>query len=150
MALGIITNQAVRSAEELLLDKAQMLKLSASEMTVLLGGMRTLNAVVSDSKVGVLTENPETLTNDFFINLLDLNISWTASKKSRGVYNGVDIETGKLMWMASAVDVLFGSNSQLRAISEVFASDDAKESFAVKFATVWSKVMDLDRFELQR
>jgi len=133
-------------AEELLLDKAQLLKLSAPEMTVLVGGMRVLNANVGQSKLGVFTDRPETLTNDFFVNLLDMGTEWKPS--SEGVFEGHDRATGKVKWTGSRVDLIFGSNSQLRAIGEVYASDDAKQKFVHDFVTAWGKVMNLDRFDL--
>ena len=138
-----------RTSSELLLDKAQMLKLNANEMTVLVGGMRALNAICGESEMGILTKTPGTLTNDFFVNLLDMEISWNSSDIDKEVFEGRDIKNGKLIWRASSVDLLFGSNSQLRAISEVFASDDSKQDFVRQFTQVWSKVMDLDRFELK-
>jgi catalase-peroxidase len=140
-----------RSPEELLLDRAQLLSLTAPEMTVLIGGMRALNTNFRHSKHGVFTTRPETLTNDFFINLLDMNTQWQPSTESNGsgaVYEGRDRKTGELKWTATRVDLLFGSHSQLRAFSEVYAQNDSKEKFARDFASVWSKVMNLDRFDL--
>ncbi len=137
-----------RPAEELLLDRAQLLTLTAPEMTVLLGGMRALNANFGQSKHGVFTTRPETLTNDFFVNLLDMNTQWQPSSASEGVYEGRDRATGELKWTATRVDLIFGSNSQLRAIAEVYGSDDAKETFVKAFVAAWSKVMNLDRFDL--
>jgi catalase-peroxidase len=133
-------------AEELLLDRAQLLTLTAPEMTVLVGGMRVLNANVGGSKHGVFTDRPETLTNDFFVNLLDMGTEWKAS--SEGVFEGHDRATGKLKWTGTRVDLVFGSNSQLRAIGEVYACDDAQEKFVRDFVTAWDKVMNLDRFDL--
>jgi catalase-peroxidase len=135
------------SAEELLVDRAQLLTLTAPEMTILVGGMRALNANCGKSKHGVFTNQPETLTNDFFVNLLDMNTKWQPSA-SEGVYEGRDRKTGKIKWTGTRVDLLFGSNSQLRAIAEVYASDDSKEAFAKDFAAAWSKVMNLDRYDL--
>ncbi len=137
-----------RPAEELLLDRAQLLTLTAPEMTVLVGGMRALNANFGQSKHGVFTKRPETLTNDFFVNLLDMNTKWQPSATSEGVYEGRDRATGELKWTATRVDLIFGSNSQLRAIAEVYGSADAKETFVKAFVAVWSKVMNLDRFDL--
>jgi len=135
-------------AEETLVDRAQLLTLTAPEMTVLVGGMRALNANFGQSKHGVFTNRPETLTNDFFVNLLDMNTKWQPSSTSEGVYEGRDRATGKLKWTGTRVDLVFGSNSQLRAIAEVYASNDAKETFVKDFAAAWSKVMNLDRFDL--
>jgi catalase-peroxidase len=140
-----------RLAEELLLDRAQLLKLTAPEMTVLIGGMRVLNTNYGQSKHGVFTKRPETLTNDFFINLLDMNTQWQPSTSSNGsgsVYDGLDRKTGKLKWTATRVDLLFGSHSQLRALAEVYAQDDSKEKFVKDFVAAWTRVMNADRFEL--
>ena len=136
------------SAVELLLDKAQLLTLTAPEMTVLIGGMRALNANFGQSQHGVFTKRPETLTNDFFVNLLDMGTKWQKSEKSEGVLEGRDRQTGELKWTATLVDLVFGSNSQLRALAEVYASSDAQELFVQDFAAAWSKVMNLDRFDL--
>ena len=136
------------SAEELLVDRAQLLKLTAPEMTVLIGGMRALNANFGQAKHGVFTNRPETLTNDFFVNLLDMNTKWEPSSTSEGVYEGRDRATGQIKWTGTRVDLLFGSNSQLRAIAEVFASDDSKQAFVKDFAAAWNKVMNLDRYDL--
>jgi catalase-peroxidase len=137
-----------RTAQELLADRAHMLTLSAPEMTVLVGGMRALNANVGQSKLGVFTERPETLTNDFFVNLLDMSTKWQASPTSKNVFEGRDYRTGDLKWTGTAVDLVFGSNSQLRAIAEVYACDDAKGAFVRDFVAAWDKVMNLDRFDL--
>jgi len=138
------------SAEELLVDKAQLLTLTAPEMTVLIGGMRALNANFGQSKHGVFTKRPETLTNDFFVNLLDMSTEWQPSGNGSGdVYEGRDRATGKSKWTGTRVDLVFGSNSQLRAIAEVYASDDAKKAFVKDFVAAWSKVMDLDRYDLR-
>ena len=136
-----------RPAEELLIDRAQLLKLTAPEMTVLVGGMRALNANFKQTKHGVFTNRPETLTNDFFVNLLNMNTEWKAAG-SDGVYEGRDRATGKVKWTGTRVDLVFGSNSQLRALAEVYASDDAKETFVKDFAAAWNKVMNLDRYDL--
>jgi catalase-peroxidase len=135
------------SAEELLVDRAQLLTLTAPEMTVLVGGMRALNANFGQSKHGVFTNRPETLTNDFFVNLLDMNTKWQAST-SEGVYEGRDRESGKIKWTGTRVDLVFGSNSQLRAIAEVYACNDSKEAFVKDFVAAWNKVMNLDRYDL--
>ncbi len=131
---------------ELLLDKAQLLKLSAPEMTVLVGGMRVLGANFAQSQHGVFTNRPGALTNDFFVNLLDMGTKWQKSEKSEGVLEGRDRKNGELKWTATVVDLVFGSNSQLRALAEVYASSDAQELFVQEFAKAWTKVMNLDRF----
>jgi catalase-peroxidase len=135
-----------RPAEELLVDRAQLLTLTAPEMTVLVGGLRALNTNFGQSKHGVFTKRPETLTNDFFVNLLDMNTKWQPA--SNGAYEGRDRATGELKWTATRVDLVFGSNSQLRAIAEVYACDDAKEAFVKDFVAAWNKVMNLDRYDL--
>ncbi len=135
------------SAEENLIDRAQLLGLSAPEMTVLVGGLRALNANTGQAKHGVFTSRPETLTNDFFVNLLDPNTAWHAAGGD-GVFEGRDRKSGKLKWMGTRVDLVFGSNSQLRALAEVYACADAGEKFARDFAAAWAKVMNLDRFDL--
>ncbi len=134
-------------AETLLLDRAYLLTLTAPEMTVLVGGMRALNANTGQSRHGVLTDRPETLTNDFFANLLDMSTAWRPSATSGDVYEGRDRATGELRWTGTAVDLVFGANSELRAIAEVYASADAKEKFVRDFVAAWDKVMNLDRFE---
>ena len=136
------------SAEELLVDRAQLLTLTAPEMTVLIAGMRALNANFGQSKHGVFTNRPELLTNDFFVNLLDMNTEWQPSSTEEGVYEGRDRATGKIKWTGTRVDLVFGSNSQLRAIAEVYASDDAKKAFVKDFVAAWNKVMNLDRYDL--
>ena len=135
-------------AEELLVDRAQLLTLTAPEMTVLVGGMRALNANFGQSKHGVFTNRPETLTNDFFVNLLDMNTKWQASSTSEGVFEGRDRATGEIKWTGTRVDLVFGSNSQLRALAEVYACDDSKEAFVKDFVAAWNKVMNLDRYDL--
>jgi catalase-peroxidase len=135
------------SAEELLVDRAQLLTLTAPEMTVLIGGLRALNANAGQSKHGVFTKRPETLTNDFFVNLLDMNTKWQPSS-TESVYEGRDQATNKIKWTGTRVDLVFGSNSQLRALAEVYASDDAKDAFVKDFAAAWNKVMNLDRYDL--
>ena len=137
-----------RSAEELLVDRAHMLTLTAPEMTVLVGGMRVLNANVGQSELGVFTKRPETLTSDFFVNLLDMNTQWQASSTSEHAFEGRDRGTGELKWTGSAVDLVFGSNSQLRAIAEVYACDDSQQAFVRDFVAAWAKLMNLDRFDL--
>jgi catalase-peroxidase len=137
-----------RSAADLLLDRAHLLTLSAPEMTVLVGGLRVLNANYGQSRLGVFTHRPETLTNDFFVNLLDLSTSWQKSSTSDSVLEGRDRRTGNLKWTATAVDLVFGSNSQLRAIAEVYACSDSQQAFVRDFVAAWDKVMSLDRFDL--
>jgi catalase-peroxidase len=136
------------SPETRLLDRANLLKLTAPEMTVLVGGMRALNANFGGSKHGVFTDRPETLTNDFFVNLLDMGTEWKASASAEHVFDGRDRATDEVTWTATAVDLVFGSNSQLRAIAEVYASGDAQEKFVRDFVAAWVKVMNLDRFDL--
>jgi catalase-peroxidase len=136
------------SAAELLVDKAQLMTLTAPEMTVLVGGMRALNANVGQSKHGVFTKRPETLTNDFFVNLLDMNTKWQKSATSKGVLEGSDRATGKPKWTGTIVDLVFGSNSQLRALAEVYACSDSQEVFVRDFVAAWNKVMNLDRYDL--
>jgi len=131
-----------------LLDRAYMLTLTAPEMTVLIGGMRALNANFGQSHHGVFTDRPETLTNDFFVSLLDMSTEWTTSASAENVYVGRDRRTGEVKGTATAVDLVFGSNSQLRAIAEVYACADAKEKFVRDFVAAWDKVMNLDRFDL--
>ena len=138
----------VRSVEELLVDRAQLLTLTAPEMTVLLGGMRVLKANAGQSGHGVFTSQPEALTNDFFVNLLDMNTQWQASAASEGVFEGRDRTTNAIRWTGTRADLLFGSNSQLRAIAEVYACDDSKEAFVKDFVAVWTRVMNLDRYDL--
>ena len=136
------------SAEELLVDRAQLLGLTASEMTVLVGGLRVLGANAGQSRHGVFTENPETLTNDFFVNLLDMGTTWKAVSESEDVFEGRDRATGELKWTGTRVDLIFGSNSQLRAIAEVYGSEDSGQRFVDDFVAAWNKVMNLDRFDL--
>jgi len=136
------------SAEELLLDRAQLLTLSAPEMTVLVGGMRVLNANVGQSQHGVFTQRPDALTNDFFVNLLDMSTVWNPVSKDEDEFEGADRKTGEKKWTGTRVDLLFGSNSQLRALAEAYASSDAQEKFVNDFVAAWTKVMDLDRFDI--
>jgi catalase-peroxidase len=137
-----------RSPAELLVDRACMLTLTAPEMTVLVGGMRVLGANVGQSELGVFTKRPGTLSNDFFVNLLDMNTRWQTSSKSKDLFEGRDRRTGELKWTGTAVDLVFGSNSELRALAEVYACDDSKQAFVRDFVAAWDKVMNLDRFDL--
>jgi catalase-peroxidase len=134
-------------AEYLLLDRANLLTLSAPELTVLVGGLRVLGANYDGSKYGVLTENPGTLTNDFFVNLLDLGTEWHATDDSQETFEGT--VNGSAKWTGTRADLVFGSNSELRAVAEVYASDDAQQKFVTDFAAAWHKVMELDRFDLR-
>ena len=136
------------SAAELLVDRANLLTLTAPEMTVLVGGMRALNANFRHSEYGVFTKRPETLTNDFFANLLDMRTKWQKSAASEGVLEGRDRATGELKWTGTTVDLVFGSNSQLRALAEVYACSDSQQAFVRDFVAAWTKVMNLDRFDL--
>ncbi|MGA3110154.1 MAG: peroxidase family protein, partial [Candidatus Bathyarchaeia archaeon] len=138
------------SAEELLVDRAQLLTLTAPEMTVLIGGLRVLNTNFGQPQHGVFTRRPGTLTNDFFVNLLDMSTTWNASSEDKDVFEGHDRATGKLKWTGTRVDLIFGSNSQLRALAEVYACEDSMEKFVHDFVAVWNKVMNLDRFDLAR
>jgi len=142
-----LRNGQVQSAEEFLVDRAQLLRLTGPEMTALIGGLRVLNANFGQTKHGVFTNRPETLTNDFFVNLLDMNTKWEPSS-TEGVYEGRDRATGKAKWTGTRVDLVFGSHSQLRAFAEVYASNDSKEAFVKDFAAAWNKVMNLDRYDL--
>ena len=136
-------------AEKLLVDRSQLLGLSAPEMTVLVGGMRVLNANVGQSPHGVFTDRPEALTNDFFVNLLDMGTAWSAVSESEDLFEGRDRATGDLKWTATRVDLVFGSNAQLRALAEVYASRDSGKPFVQEFVAAWNKVMNLDRFDLE-
>ncbi len=142
-----INQDANRPAAELLIDRASLMTLTAPETAVLVGGLRVLNANTGQSQLGVFTDTPETLTNDFFVNLLDMDTTWAVSEKCAHFYEGTGAD-GKVKWTGTAVDLVFGSNSQLRAIAEVYACDDAKETFVHDFVAAWAKVMDLDRFDL--
>jgi catalase-peroxidase len=137
-----------RPPEDLLVERAFMLDLTPPEMTVLVGGMRALNANFGQSRLGVFTSRPETLTNDFFSNLLDMSTEWRPSVSAENVFEGLDQATGEVKWTATAVDLVFGSSSQLRGISEVYATDDSEEKFVRDFVAAWDKVMNLDRFDL--
>ena len=136
-------------AEELLVDRANLLTLSAPEMTVLVGGLRALDANFGGSQHGVFTDRPGQLTNDFFVNLLDMTTEWQATDDAERNFEGHDRATGEKKWTASRVDLVFGSNSQLRAIAEVYGGDDAQEKFVCDFVAAWDKVMNLDRFDLR-
>lgn len=136
------------SAEEMLVDKAQLLKLTAPEMTVLVGGLRVLNANHGQSKHGVFTTRPESLTNDFFVNLLDMGTIWKPTPQDENVFEGRDRATGELKWTGTRIDLIFGSNSQLRAVAEVYGAADAQTKFLQDFVAAWNKVMNLDRFDL--
>jgi catalase-peroxidase len=136
------------SAEELLVDRAQLLTLTAPEMTVLVGGMRVLNANFGQSQHGVFTKRPETLSNDFFVNLLDMRTTWKATSEDEDVFEGSDRATGQPKWTGTRVDLIFGSNSQLRALAEVYGCEDSQEKFLHDFVAAWNKVMNLDRFDI--
>ncbi len=136
------------SAEELLVDRAQLLTLTPPEMTVLVGGMRVLNTNVGQTRQGVFTDQPEALTNDFFVNLLDMGTIWKAVSADEDLFEGSDRKTGEVKWTGSRVDLIFGSNSELRALAEVYAADDAQKKFIGDFVAAWNKVMSLDRFDL--
>jgi catalase-peroxidase len=135
-------------AEEMLVDKAQLLTLTAPEMTVLAGGMRVLNTNFDQSQHGVFTKNPGKLSNDFFVNLLDFGTTWKPTSDAKELFEGRDRKTGEVKWTATRVDLIFGSNSELRAVAEVYACEDAKEKFVHDFVATWNKVMNLDRFDL--
>jgi catalase-peroxidase len=136
------------SAEELLIDRAQLLTLTAPEMAVLVGGLRVLNTNVGSTQYGVFTRRPEQLTNDFFINLLDIGTTWRATSDAQDLFEGRDRQTGELKWTGTRVDLIFGSNSQLRAIAEVYGCEDSQPKFVQDFVAAWDKVMNLDRFDL--
>ena len=136
------------SAEEMLIDRSQLLTLTAPEMTVLLGGLRVLNINYNESKHGLFTEKPETLTNDFFVNLLDMSTEWKPVSEEGDLFEGYDRQTGELKWTGTRVDLIFGSNSQLRAIAEVYACEDSESKFIQDFIAAWNKVMNADRFDL--
>jgi catalase-peroxidase len=135
-------------AEHLLIDKAQLLTLTAPEMTVLIGGLRVLNVHSGDESHGVFARQPETLTNDFFVNLLEIDTKWTPRSPAQDVFEGRDRQSGELKWTGTRVDLVFGSNAQLRALCEVYASEDAQDKFLLDFVAAWVKVMNLDRFDL--
>jgi catalase-peroxidase len=135
-------------AEELLVDKAQLLTLTPPEMTVLIGGMRVLNTNVGQTQHGVFTNRPGQLTNDFFVNLLDMGTTWRATAADKDMFEGSDRRTGKAKWTGTRVDLVFGSNSELRALAEVYAAADSQQKFVQDFVAAWTKVMNLDRFDL--
>jgi catalase-peroxidase len=143
-----LSDRTQRASPELLVDRAELLTLTAPEMTVLVGGMRVLNANVGKAQHGVFTKRPEMLTNDFFVNLLDMSVAWQKANGSQHVYEARDRDTGDIKWTGTAVDLVFGSNSQLRAIAEVYATEDGQEKFVKDFVAAWNKVMNLDRFDL--
>jgi catalase-peroxidase len=143
------SDEAERPAEEMLVDRSDLMNLTAPEMTVLVGGMRALDANYADSDLGVFTDRPETLTNDFFVNLLGMDVEWEPASESERVFEGYDRDTGELEWRGTRVDLVFGSNSRLRAIAEVYGSEDAEEKFVRDFVDTWEKVMKLDRFDLE-
>ena len=136
------------SAEELLVDRAQLLTLTAPEMTALVGGLRVLNANHSNAQHGVFTRRPEALSNDFFVNLLDMDTAWTATSPAEDVFEGRDRKSGELKWTATRVDLVFGSNSQLRALAERYGQADSEKAFVKDFVAAWTKVMNLDRFDI--
>jgi catalase-peroxidase len=138
------------SAEELLVDRAQLLTLTAPEMTVLIGGLRVLDTNFRQTRHGVFTKRPGMLTNDFFVNLLDMSTIWNVTAEDDNVFEGRDRATGELKWTGTRVDLIFGSNSQLRALAEVYACEDSREKFVHDFVAAWNKVMNLDRFDLAR
>ena len=144
-----VKTKYMASAEEMLVDRAQLLTLTAPEMTVLLGGMRVLGTNFNQSKLGVFTDRPEALTNDFFVNLLDLGTKWKAASGTEDLFEGSDRATGKLKWTGTRVDLIFGSNSELKALAEVYACKDAQDKFVNDFVAAWVKVMNLDRFDLK-
>jgi catalase-peroxidase len=145
-----LKTQYTFSTEELLIDKAQMMTLTAPEMTVLVGGMRVMGANFDGSKHGVFTNKVGTLSNDFFVNLLDMNVKWEATDDTKEIFEGRDRKTGKVVWTATRVDLIFGSNSELRALAEVYACADSKEKFVKDFVAAWVKVMNLDRYDLKK
>jgi catalase-peroxidase len=142
------SNKSYGTPTKMLVEKADLLTLTVPEMTVLVGGMRALGANSGGSKHGVFTDKPGTLSNDFFVNLLDMSTKWSQSSKSEGVYEGRDRATGKVKWTATPVDLIFGSNSELRAVAEVYAANDGKEKYVRDFVAAWTKVMTLDRFDI--
>ncbi|QBZ98815.1 catalase/peroxidase HPI [Flavobacterium sangjuense] len=143
-----VSSKQTAKAEELLLDKAQLLTLTAPELTVLVGGMRVLNTNYDNSRHGVFTSRPETLTNDFFVNLLNLSTTWKATSETQDVFEGRDRKSGSVKWVGTRADLIFGSNSELRALAEVYGCEDSKDKFVKDFVTAWNKVMNLDRFDL--
>ena len=144
-----LSNKPTVTAEEMLVDRAQLMKLTAPEMTVLIGGMRVLDTNFDGSKHGVFTKKPGTLTNDFFVNLLDMKTKWKETSKEEILFEGRDRKTDKVKWIGTRADLIFGSNSQLRALAEVYASEDSKPKFFADFISAWNKVMNLDRFDIK-
>ena len=144
------SNKPTVTAEEMLVDRAQLMKLTAPEMTVLVGGMRVLGTNFDGSKHGVFTKKLGALTNDFFVNLLDLNTKWKETSKEEILFEGRDRKTNKVKWTGTRADLIFGSNSQLRALSEVYACEDSKPKFLSDFVAAWTKVMNLDRFDIDK
>ena len=144
-----VKNHSAVSTEEMLIDKAQLLRLTAPEMTVLIGGLRVLDANYNDKKHGVLTTNVGSLSTDFFVNLMNMNTVWKPIDASKEIFEGRDRVTGNVVWTATRADLIFGSNSELRALAEVYASSDAKEKFVRDFIAAWTKVMNADRFDLK-
>ena len=143
-------SESATQAEELLVDKAQLMQLTGPEMTVLVGGMRVLGTNFDGSKHGVFTKRPGKLTNDFFVNLLDMDIKWKETSSKEDLFDGVDRKSGKLKWTGTRADLIFGSNSQLRALAEVYATDDSSDKFLNDFTAAWTKVMNADRFDLKK
>ncbi|MCU7549186.1 hypothetical protein OCK74_08670 [Chitinophagaceae bacterium LB-8] len=141
---------AFASTEAMLIDKAQLLMLTVPELTVLIAGMRALDTNYDGSKHGIFTDRPGVLTNDYLINLLDMSTAWKAMGEDKELYLGTDRKSGQPKWTATRADLVFGSNSELRAVAEVYASDDAKEKFVIDFVTAWDKVMNLDRFDIKK
>jgi catalase-peroxidase len=139
----------IQSPAAMLVDKANLLTLSVPEMTALVGGMRALNANAGQTAHGVFTDRPDTLNNDYFVNLLDMSTTWAKSSTTEGIYEGRDRESGALKWTATPVDLVFGSNSELRAVAEAYAASDGKQRFVQDFVKAWDKVMNLDRFDLR-
>ena len=146
--MGYLKTGYTVSAEEMLVDRAQLMTLTAPEMTILVGGMRALNANFGQSPRGVFTKRPGMLTNDFFVNLLDMGTTWKAVSEAEDVFEGRDRATGELKWTGTRVDLVFGSNSQLRALAEVCACNDSQKKFVRDFVAAWNKVVNLDRFDL--
>ena len=142
-------SKSMTSTEEMLIDKAQLLTLTAPEMTVLIGGMRVLNTNFGGTKHGVFTNKTETLNTDFFVNLINFNTSWKAIDAHKDVFEGTDRKTGAAKWTGTRVDLIFGSNSELRALAEVYACEDAQEKMVKDFVAAWTKVMELDRFDMK-
>ncbi len=145
-----VKDNITASAEEMLVDRAQLMSLTAPEMTVLIGGMRVLNTNYDHSKHGVFTKRPEVLSNDFFVNLLDMSTTWKATSDTKNIFVGSDRRSGEIKWTGTRVDLIFGSNSELRALAEVYGCDDGQQKFVKDFIAAWNKVMNLDRFDLKK